>query len=45
MSNDVYEAEISCLQTEFVKLQEWVRETGTRIVVVFEGRVVRQILV
>jgi hypothetical protein len=33
------------LQTEFVKLQEWVRETGTRIVVVFEGRVLRQILV
>ena len=26
------------LQTEFVKLQEWVRHTGARIVVLFEGR-------
>jgi len=36
--NDVYEAELFRLQTEFVKLQEWVRHTGARIVVVFEGR-------
>ena len=36
--NDVYEAELYRLQTEFVKLQEWVRHTGARIVVVFEGR-------
>ena len=36
--NEVYEAELFRLQTEFVKLQEWVRETGARIVVVFEGR-------
>jgi polyphosphate kinase len=34
----VYQAELFRLQTEFVKLQEWVRETGTRIVIVFEGR-------
>ena len=26
------------LQTELVKLQEWVKATGARIVVVFEGR-------
>jgi polyphosphate kinase 2 len=38
ISNDVYEAELFRLQTEFVKLQEWVRHTGARIVVVFEGR-------
>jgi polyphosphate kinase 2 len=38
ISNEVYEAELFRLQTEFVKLQEWVRETGARIVVVFEGR-------
>jgi polyphosphate kinase len=38
LANDVYEAELFRLQTEFVKLQEWVRETGARIVVVFEGR-------
>ncbi len=36
--NDVYEAELFRLQTELVKLQEWVRATGARIVVVFEGR-------
>ena len=34
----VYEAELFRLQTEFVKLQEWVRHTGARIVIVFEGR-------
>jgi len=38
ISNDIYEAELFRLQTEFVKLQEWVRESGARIVVVFEGR-------
>jgi polyphosphate kinase len=36
--NDVYEAELFRLQTEFVKLQEWVRATGARVAVVFEGR-------
>jgi polyphosphate kinase len=36
--NDVYEAELFRLQTEFVKLQEWVRYTGARVVVIFEGR-------
>ena len=36
--NDVYEAELFRLQTELVKLQEWTRDTGGRIVVVFEGR-------
>ncbi len=34
----VYLAELFRLQTEFVKLQEWVRESGTRVVVIFEGR-------
>lgn len=33
-----YEAELFCLQAEFVKLQQWVRHTGARVVVVFEGR-------
>jgi polyphosphate kinase len=36
--NDVYEAELFRLQTEFVKLQEWVRYSGARVVVIFEGR-------
>ena len=35
---DVYRAELFHLQTEFVRLQEWARETGARIVIVFEGR-------
>lgn len=38
LSKDVYEAELFRLQTEFVKLQEWAKHTGARIVVVFEGR-------
>ena len=36
--NDIYEAEVFRLQTEFVKLQEWVKATGARVVVIFEGR-------
>ncbi|CAA0128356.1 Polyphosphate:GDP phosphotransferase [Mycolicibacterium vanbaalenii] len=35
---DIYEAELFRLQTELVKLQEWVRDTGSRVVIVFEGR-------
>src|ERR1700744_3997003 len=38
ISNKIYEAELFRLQTELVKLQEWVRASGTRIVVIFEGR-------
>ncbi len=38
LSSEVYEAELFRLQTEFVKLQEWVRYTGARVVVIFEGR-------
>jgi polyphosphate kinase 2 len=37
-SNDVYAAEIFQMQTELVKLQEWTRQTGARILVIFEGR-------
>jgi len=33
-----YEAELLRLQGELVELQEWVRATGHRVVVVFEGR-------
>ncbi|WNB84677.1 polyphosphate kinase 2 [Cellulomonas sp. ATA003] len=36
--DDVYEAELFRLQTELVKVQQWTRETGARIAVVFEGR-------
>ncbi|MGB3477378.1 MAG: polyphosphate kinase 2 [Mycobacterium sp.] len=38
LADDVYEKELLRLQSEFVKLQEWVRDTGTRVVVLFEGR-------
>jgi polyphosphate kinase len=38
ISDEVYEAELFRLQTEFVKLQEWVRVSGARLVVIFEGR-------
>jgi polyphosphate kinase len=34
----IYEKEVFRLQGELVKLQEWVRAEGTRLVVVFEGR-------
>ncbi|MFJ1795489.1 polyphosphate kinase 2 [Kitasatospora griseola] len=34
----VYEAELLRLQQELVKMQEWVRSEGTRMVVIFEGR-------
>ncbi len=33
-----YEREIAALQVELVRLQEWVRHKGLRIIVVFEGR-------
>ncbi|WP_436405572.1 polyphosphate kinase 2 [Mycobacterium gordonae] len=36
--NELYEAELFRLQTEFVKLQEWVRHSQSRVVVIFEGR-------
>jgi polyphosphate kinase len=38
ISDAVYEAELFRLQTELVKLQEWVRHSGARLVIVFEGR-------
>ncbi len=38
LSNKAYEKEISKLQIELVKLQEWIREQGLKVVVVFEGR-------
>jgi len=33
-----YEAELGRLQIELVKMQEWVKATGYKLVVVFEGR-------
>lgn len=33
-----YENELSRLQKELVKLQEWVKETGEKVAIIFEGR-------
>jgi polyphosphate kinase 2 len=38
VSVKVYEAELFRLQTELVKMQEWTKTTGARIVIIFEGR-------
>jgi len=38
ISTAAYEAEMLRLQIELVKLQEWVRHTSARVVVIFEGR-------
>ena len=38
IDNKVYEKELFKLQIELVKLQEWVKHKGLKVVVVFEGR-------
>ena len=38
LSRKDYEKELKKLQVELVKLQEWVKYTGAKIVIVFEGR-------
>ncbi|MGI9391495.1 MAG: polyphosphate kinase 2 [Boseongicola sp.] len=38
ISNRVYENELARLQIELVKLQEWVKHSGHRVAVIFEGR-------
>jgi polyphosphate kinase 2 len=38
LSRGEYEKELYRLQAELVKMQEWARSSGARIVVVFEGR-------
>ena len=38
IKNKVYEAELAKLQVELVKLQEWIRHKGLKVVVIFEGR-------
>lgn len=36
--NKVYEPELARLQVELVKLQEWIKHEGSKVVVIFEGR-------
>ncbi|MBB5515821.1 polyphosphate kinase 2 [Rubricella aquisinus] len=38
MDGDDYDAAYDALQRELVKMQAWVRDSGSRVVVVFEGR-------
>ena len=38
ISRKYYEEELEKLQAELVKLQFWTRETGAKVVVIFEGR-------
>jgi polyphosphate kinase 2 len=38
ISRKVYEREMERLQSELVVMQEWVRTTGARVAVIFEGR-------
>jgi len=38
INNELYEKELAALQVELVKLQEWVKYKGLKVVVIFEGR-------
>ena len=38
VSKKIYEKELERLQLELIKLQEWVRHSGERIAIIFEGR-------
>ena len=38
MNKVLYEDELFRLQAELVEMQEWVKKTGARVVVIFEGR-------
>ncbi len=38
INNKDYEKELANLQIELVKLQEWIKEKGLKVVCIFEGR-------
>ena len=38
MKRKVYEKELHKLQVELCRLQDWIKETGERIIILFEGR-------
>ncbi|MDP4282365.1 MAG: polyphosphate kinase 2 [Bacteroidota bacterium] len=38
LTRDFYESELVKLQLELVKLQEWIKHKGLRVIVIFEGR-------
>ncbi len=38
MARKVYESQLAALQIELVKMQAWVKDSGARVAIVFEGR-------
>ncbi len=38
IKNNIYESKLASLQIELVKLQEWIKHKGLKVVVIFEGR-------
>ena len=38
IKNSVYEKELARMQVELIKLQEWVKATGHKVALIFEGR-------
>lgn len=38
LSKKVYESELARMQVELVKLQEWIKHKGLKVVILFEGR-------
>ena len=38
LSNELYNSELARLQVELVKLQEWIKAKGLKVVAIFEGR-------
>lgn len=38
LDRELYESEMERLQTELVRLQEWIKHKGLKVVVIFEGR-------
>ncbi len=38
LDTDEYEAELLALQIELLKVQQWAKESGARVIVLFEGR-------
>lgn len=38
INKNFYTSELEKLQTEMVKLQEWIRQKGLKVVIIFEGR-------
>ena len=38
LKTKLYEQELATLQIELVKLQEWIKHSGSKVVIIFEGR-------